>query len=156
MSQNLISASLPAADAAEIKQLLTSIQTKMPFLVNIQSDEVLSFPKVGNSLKPFIDLACETVKTHPEILPGVFDKEEFIRDNDLFNTLRPLQTIISELSEALNKTTMAAGSDSMVAALEVYAAVKQHKDKVPGLAVIADQMADFFVKTKAKTSSTAK
>jgi len=44
----------------------------------------------------------------------------------------------------------------MVAALEVYAAVKQNKDKVPGLAVVADQMAEFFAKTKTKTISAAK
>ena len=45
---------------------------------------------------------------------------------------------------------MAVGSDTLLASLDVYGAVKQNKDKVPGLAVVADKMAVFFKKSKAK------
>ena len=38
----------------------------------------------------------------------------------------------------------------MVASLEVYSAVKQNKDKVPGLAYTADEMAVFFKKSRQK------
>ena len=38
----------------------------------------------------------------------------------------------------------------MAGALEVYAAVKQNRDKVPGLNVVADEMAEFFKKAKKK------
>jgi hypothetical protein len=63
---------------------------------------------------------------------------------------------INQLAEGLQKTYYAVVSDAMVASLDVYSAVKQSKDKVSGLNVIADDMAIFFKKSKAKTESTAK
>ena len=50
------------------------------------------------------------------------------------------------------KTVMAVGSDTLKGAREVYAAVKQHKDKVPGLSAVYDEMSAFFKKNKIKTT----
>jgi hypothetical protein len=38
----------------------------------------------------------------------------------------------------------------MAQSLEIYSAVKQNRDKIPGLNVIADEMSSFFKKTKTK------
>ncbi len=151
MNQNLISATLSAADATEIQQNLAAAKAKLNFLLSLQTNDVATLFKVGNAYLPFIDLAYQTVIAHPEILSGIFDKDEFTRDYNLLNTLRPIFNQINELAESIQKTFIAVGSDTLVAALEVYSAVKQNKDKVPGLAVAADEMALFFKKTKAKT-----
>jgi hypothetical protein len=94
------------------------------------------------------------VDEHPEILPAVFDVVEFKKDYQLFKTLTPILTQINELAEGLQKTSYAVGSDALVAALEVYAAVKQNKDKVSGLNATADELAVFFKKSKAKSTDT--
>lgn len=47
----------------------------------------------------------------------------------------------------------AINSDALVAGLEVYAIVKQNRDKVPGLNVTADEMAEFFQKPARKSAS---
>jgi hypothetical protein len=86
---------------------------------------------------------------HPEILPPVFDKAEFLKDYALLIALRPILNQINELAESMQKTFTAVGSDSLVEALEVYAIVKQNKDKAPGLSVISDEMGVFFKKAKA-------
>ena len=150
MSQNLISATLLAQDASEVQQLLTDAKAKLSFLLSLQTDDVITLFKVGNVYLPFIDLAYQTTIAHPEILPGVFDKDEFIRDYMLLSALRPIFNQMKELLESLQKTFMAVGSDAMIEALEVYSAVKQNKDKVPGLAATAEQTAVFFKKSKAK------
>jgi hypothetical protein len=150
MTQNLISATLSATDAAEVTQNLNAAKAKMPFLSAMQATDVSTLFKVGNAFLPFIDQVYQVVTTHPEILPPVFDKEEFLRDYALFNTLRPILNQANELAEALQKTYTALGSDALMAALEVYAAVKLHKDKVPGLKVVNDDMALFFKRTKTK------
>ena len=93
---------------------------------------------------------------HPEIIPPVFNQEEFIQDYNLLSTLRPIFTQINELAESIQKTFTAVGSDALVAALEIYSAVKQNKNKVPGLAATADEMAVFFKKSKAKASTATK
>jgi hypothetical protein len=38
----------------------------------------------------------------------------------------------------------------MMETLDVYSAVKQNANKVPGLKVVADEMASFFAKPKRK------
>jgi len=154
MAQNLISASLPAADAAEVSLNLANAKSKLNFLLSLQTEDVVTLFKVGNAYLPFLDRVYQVVDEHPEILPAVFDVVEFKKDYQLFKTLIPIQTQINELAEGLQKTSYAVGSDALVAALEVYAAVKQHKDKVPGLNATADELAVFFKKSKAKSTDT--
>lgn len=155
MAQNLISATLSATEAAEVLQSLATVKTKMPFLSALQKTDVSGLFKVGNAFLPFIDKIYQVVITHPEILPAIFDKEEFLRDYELLNTIRPIYNQINELAEGIQKTFTAVGSDTLVASLEVYASVKQNKDKVPGLSVISDEMAVFFKKAKAKPDASA-
>ncbi len=156
MAQNLISASLSAAEAAEVLQSLNDVKTKMPFLSTLQKTDVSSLFKVGNAYLPFIDKIYQVVTTHPEILPAIFDKDEFLRDYELFNTIRPIYNQINELAEGIQKTFTAVGSDTLVAALEVYASVKQNKDKVVGLSVMNDEMAVFFKRARTKTDAATK
>ena len=148
MSQNLISATLSSADAAQVQEDLADIKSKLSFLLSLAPSDVQGLMKVGNTFIPFLDLANQTVINHPEILPGVFDKEEFLRDYALFNALRPIVNQINELAESIQKTYIAVGSDTITASLDVYAAVKQNKDKVPGLEFTSSQMAEYFKKTK--------
>jgi len=150
MSQNLISASLPAEDATEILQHLTDIKAKLNFLLSLQTSDIVSMFKVGNAYLPFVDQAYQAVIAHPEILPPVFDKEEFLKDYALLSTMRPIVSQINELTESLQKTFTAVGSDTITESLDVYDYVKQNKDKVPGLNVMADEMAKFFKKSKMK------
>mgnify|MGYP001810422100 CR=1 FL=1 len=155
MSQNLISASLPAEDAADVQQNLAAAKAKLGFLLSLQTEDVVTLFKVGNAYLPFIDKAYQTMVAHPEIIPPVFNQEEFIQDYNLLSTLRPIFTQINELAESIQKTFTAVGSDALVASLEIYSTVKQNKDKVPGLASTADEMAVFFKKSKAKTTTPA-
>ena len=62
-----------------------------------------------------MDKIHQVVETHPEILPAVFDKEEFMKDYELFNKLRPVYNLMNELAEGLQKTFTAVGSDTLVA-----------------------------------------
>ena len=150
MSQNLISATFPAEDAADVQQNLAAAKAKLSFLLSLQTEDVVTLFKAGNAYLPFIDKAYQTMQAHPEIIPPVFNQEEFAQDYNLLSTLRPIFTQVDELAEGVRKTFIAVGSDALVAALEVYSAVKQNKDKVPGLASTADEMAVFFKRSKTK------
>lgn len=153
MSQNLISAALSAEDAAAVQESLATAKEKLGFLLSLQTEDVVTLFKAGNAYLPFIDKAYQTMLAHPEILPPVFNQEEFAQDYNLLNSLRPIFTQIDELAESIRKTFTAVGSDSLVSALEIYSAVKQNKDKVPGLAATAAEMAVFFKKTKTKATT---
>jgi hypothetical protein len=153
MAQNLISATLSAEDSAAVQQNLKEAKKRLSFLVNLQPSDVSSLLKMGNAYFPFIEKAYQVVIAHPEILPGVFDRDEFIRDYNLLLQIRPILNQINELAESIQKTNIAVGNDLMVGALNVYSAVKQNKDKVPGLAVTANELSEFFKKSKAKTKA---
>ncbi|WP_129595423.1 hypothetical protein [Seramator thermalis] len=152
MDQNLISGTLTPDDVQACKDALDVLFTKMPFLSAMQNVDVSRFFKVGTAYQPLLDLAMQVVETHPEILPLIFDKEEFMRDSELYAALEPLSMRVSELHTGLDKTVMAVGSDTLKGAREVYAAVKQHKNKVPGLSAVYDEMSAFFKKNKIKTT----
>lgn len=156
MAQNLISAVLPANDVTEILQNLAAIKAKMPFLSALQATDVSSLIKLGNAYRPFIDKVYQVVVTHPEILSPVFNKEEFLKDYELFKTMTPVLTQIEELAEGARKTQIALGSDLMSAGLEVYAVVKLNKDKVSGLSATHDELGIHFRKTKMKTDTSGK
>lgn len=148
MSQNLISATLPAADAAQVQLKLNEIKEKLGFLLSLQTSDIQGIIKLGNAYTPFINLINQTVAQHPEILPAVFNKEEFARDYELLKTLQPLLNQINELAESLQKTVYAIGSDVLVASLDVYSSVKQHKNKVPGLKATSDELGVFFKRVR--------
>lgn len=76
--------------------------------------------------------------------------EEFKKDYLLYKDFAPIASRISELAESAQKTVMALSSDTMVETLDIYRAVKQNADRVPGLKVVADDMAVFFAKPKRK------
>lgn len=155
MAQNLITATLSADDAAEVQLKLKEAKEKLGFLLSLQASDISGIVKLGNAYLPFIDIVNRTVNEHPEILPSVFDKEEYSKDYALLNSLRPIVEQLNELAESVQKTFYAVGSDVLVASLDVYSLVKQQKDKVPGLKATADEMAAFFKKAKAtKAEST--
>ena len=153
MAQNLISATLLAEDATAVQENLSEAKSRLGFLLSLQTEDMATLFKVGNAYVPFIEKAYQAMVAHPEIIPPVFNKDEFIQDYNLLVSLRPIYNQINELAESIQKTFQAVGSDSLISALEVYSAVKQNKDKVPGLAITADEMAVFFKKSKAKSNT---
>ncbi len=151
MDLNLISATLSPEDEQAVREALATLKSKLPFFTSMQNADVSSVFKVGTNYQPFLDLAKQVVESHPQILPAVFNKEEFANDYRLYRALQPLANEIAQLNEGAKKSIIASGSDTIDAALEVYAAVRQHKDKVPGLSVIYTDMADFFKRGRRKS-----
>lgn len=152
MYQNLITGTLVAEDQKVVNDAISVLNEKMPFLLAMQNVDVSKFFKPGNAYQPLLDLALQTAEAHPEILPPVFDAKEFKKDGELYAVLAPIAMRIAELHTGMQKTQIAVGSDTLKGALEVYAAVKQHKNKVPGLSAVYDEMREFFRKNKIKTT----
>jgi hypothetical protein len=155
-AQNLVSASIAPETKTDILAKLADIKSKLGFLLTLQPDEVKALFKAGNGFAPFVEKAYNAAVSHPNILPPVFDSAEFQKDFQLSKDLVAINDLVSELRESLGNTLLAVNSDALTEALEVYSAVKQNRDKVPGLNVVADEMAEFFKKTRKKAPTTAK
>ncbi len=147
-AQNLASGTVTPETIASVTESIAAIKAGLPMLVILQPKQKKEFVKVGNTYLPFIEMGYETVRDHPNIMPGVFDVEEFKRDYQLAKDLVPILNQLSELTESVEDTIFAANSDAMSAALEIYAAVQSNKDKIPGMDTMAGKMAGFFKKTR--------
>jgi len=144
--QNLVSSSIAAETKEEILKLVAQIKGKLDFLLTLQVDERNGLLKAGKELIPFLDLCHTVTKSHPEILSGVFDAQEFDRDYQLSKDLGVIADAIRELNEAVNHTLTAARSDALVAGLDVYSASKLNRDRIPGLGGVVDTMGQYFWK----------
>lgn len=151
MEQNLISAELTAEQVTTINQSLNAAKALLPFLLTLTPDEKQAIPKLGNALKPLVDKAAAAATQYPQIFSGTFNREEFLKDYALLQQLEPVAAVLNPLHSALEDTLMAVGSDSLVAALGVYAAVQANKAKVPGFDTLADQMKIFFPRSRKTT-----
>ena len=144
MEQDLVSAEFSAEDLTVLNTSLTAMKGKLPFLLSLSAQEKKSLFKVEENYKPFIQLAFQAVDAHPEIMPQVFNTAEFKKDYNLFYSLEPVRIQLNELAVALDDTVTAAGSDTLIASLEIYNSVKDNAAKVPGLQAIYDEMKQYF------------
>ncbi len=149
MEQNLINAELPAADAAIIDTAIETIKSKTNFSISLTPEEKSGLVKMGNVFRQPVLISINVLAEHPEIMPGTFDIAQFKKDYNLALALQPISQKLHVLLQAIDDTIMAAESDSVAAMLEVYGEVKTHKDRIPGLSAIYDEMKSFFPRKKA-------
>ena len=154
--QNLVSASIASETKDEILREIADIRTKLGFLLNLQSSEVASLVKAGKEFIPFIDGCHSVAKAHPEILSGVFDKQEFDRDFQLSRDLGEVAEALGQLNEGVAHTLTAIRSDALMAAFDIYSAVKMNKSRVPGLNSVADNLGRYFQKSPRASAALAK
>ncbi len=152
-SQNMVSASISPDTLSDIMTKLDEIRATLGFLVSISPQDVKSIFKAGNAYAPFLDKAYSTAEAYPQIMPAVFDIEEFKRDYQLSSDIAAVAEKVRALSESLDRTLMAVNSDTMSAALEVYSAAKMNREKIPGLNVAIEEMGVFFKRSRKKSSS---
>ncbi|MES9815950.1 MAG: hypothetical protein ABW155_04810 [Candidatus Thiodiazotropha sp.] len=123
MSQNLISAEFTADEQAAALAAIQQLQS-LPFLIGLSNGEKRKLNKMGDKSLAFVDRALGIARQNPEMLPGSFDLEELERDVSLYHAMLPIKIALSKLSELIDSTMMAVGSDAYNAALEVYAFAK--------------------------------
>lgn len=153
--QNLVSATIAPETKAEILKSLADVRGKLDFLLSLRGAEVSALFKAGKEMVPFVDACHDVVQSSPEILSGVFNRAEFDRDWQLSRDLAQITEAVTGLSQALTDTLVAVRSDTLVAALDVYAAVKAHRTKVPGLGATADNLGRYFARRSRPTDAKA-
>ena len=150
----MVSASLSAEVKADVLHSIADVRSKLNFLLNLQTEDVTGMIKAGKEMLHFLDACHDVAANHPEILSPIFNRAEYDRDYQLARDLAPVADAVYQLWEALNHTLTAARSDTLVASLDVYAAGKLNRDKVPSLNSVMDRLATYF--KRAPRSAVAK
>ncbi|MBD2299246.1 hypothetical protein H6G80_18505 [Nostoc sp. FACHB-87] len=155
MAYQNITASLSPEDIQEIKAAFATIQAKLPFLVTLSAEERRKLFKMGDKRLSFVNTSLIAAQSNRDILPASFDLEEFVRDYQLATNLTELLIGLRQLTEQVDDTLMAVGSEAMSSSLTVYDYVKTAAKKTPGLKTIAEQMGEKFKAIKSKPAKPA-
>ncbi|MBF2004755.1 MAG: hypothetical protein IGS49_04640 [Chlorogloeopsis fritschii C42_A2020_084] len=152
MAYQNINATLSEKDIQEIKAALQTIQQKLPFLITLSSQERRKLFKMGDKSLAFVNNSLTAAQSNRDILPASFDVEEFVRDYQLANSLTELLLGLRQLTEKVDDTLLAVGSEAMSSSLTVYDYVKTAAKKTPGLKTLAEQLGDRFKAIKNKST----
>ncbi|WP_193195424.1 hypothetical protein [Nostoc sp. MG11] len=144
MAYQNIAASLSPQDIKEIKAALQTVQQKMPFLITLSTEERRKLVKMGDKSLAFVNNSITAAQSNREILPSTFDVEELVQDYQLAATLTELLISMQQLTEQVDDTLMAVGSEAMTSSLTVYDYVKTASKKTPGLKTVAEQLGERF------------
>jgi hypothetical protein len=122
--QNLISATAADATITAAIQSINDAKSSFPFLINLSADERKKFRKMGPKSVDYVNDNLTGANQFPNSLPSDFPIAEFAKDVTLINKLYPLLVAAQALTEGLNDTILALGSDAMKEGDEVYGFLK--------------------------------
>lgn len=147
-----INVTISETDLQEIKHAIATIQQKMPFLITLSADERKRLYKMGDKRLAFVQNSFNAAQSNQNILPASFDLEGFTNDYRLATSLTELMMLLRQLTEQVDDTLMAVGSEAMSSSLTVYDYVKTAAKKTPGLKGISEQLGGLFKAIKSKGS----
>jgi hypothetical protein len=150
MAYQNIAATLSPQDIQEIKAALQTVQKKMPFLITLSTEERRKLVKMGDKSLAFVNNSVTAAQSNREILPATFDVEELVRDYQLASALTELLISMQQLTEQVDDTLMAVGSEAMTSSLTVYDYVKTASKRTPGLKTVAEQLGERFKAIKGR------
>jgi hypothetical protein len=124
MNTDLINGELLPEQQQAILQAITDIQAKLPFMIDLTTDDRRSIPKMGDRSRAFVDQSLVVAMQNQAILPRSFDVTLFQRDVALVRQLEPVVLALRQLMKHVEDTYLAAGSDAYSNALLVYQVAK--------------------------------
>ncbi len=140
-----ISASLTQADQTTILGALAQINALLTFIVNLTQEERQVMLKMGDKSEAFVNNSLTYAQQNPNLIPPYLNITEMQSDMALIGMLSPIFNTVKQLSEKLDDTVMALGSESFYAALTFYNTVKNAaKVNVPGTDAIYQDLKSRF------------
>ena len=144
-NDNKISASISAQDMTDIMAAFATIKAKLPFLVNLTTQERRSLPTVGTERGGMMESFDSEMGLHPELVPTFVDVPELNIDRALYTQLETLKSCAREICEGIEDTQQVVGSDIYLAYLSFYNNVKQAaKRAIVGADAIYQNLRRFF------------
>ncbi len=154
MADNRISANLSATDRLAVMDAIATIRQKLPFLIDLTTEERKALPKLGDKSRAFVTKALEVGTQNPDFLPRSFDLDEMRRDIELFEALYPILLSLTQLQELVDDTAVAVGSEAYAAGLMVYNYAKA-SGKGTGLDSMVDDLGRRFARKTKKVPAKA-
>ena len=122
---NRISASLSDTDLQDIINAAATIRSRLPFLLNLTTEDRMMLPKMGDKSIGFDEKCATFMDSLPTLVPGFVDTDEVKKDRALRNKLSGVAAELNSLASSLNDTLMVVSSEIWMANLAFYQNVRQ-------------------------------
>jgi hypothetical protein len=142
---NRVSAVLSAEDITAVNTAIGSINSKLPFLVDLSADEIKALPRFGDKSIAFVNKALELALQNDEFLPRSFNVDEFKKDVELYTKLYSILQPLRGLLEKVEDTYLEVGAEAYSAALVVYNSAKNSRQELTGLESVLDDLGKRFI-----------
>lgn len=145
MPENRVSAVLTAEDLDAIQGSIAAIKERLPFLIDLSSEERTTMLKMGDRSRAFVEKMMDVIDQNPEFLPRSFDEEEMRKDVELLLKLYPVSLALVQLQDLVNDTLMLVGSEAYASALVAYRYAKD-AELGTGLEQVVDDLGRRFAR----------
>ena len=141
LSNNRLNTTATAAQIAAVKTALQTINTNLPFLIGLTTDERIALPAINVNNKAFTEDAINAAANNTALIPSYVNVPNMQNDLSLFIQLDEIILLVKQLLERLEDTQMLAGSEAYTSALAVYRLISSAADAgVPGADAINAQL----------------
>jgi len=124
-NDNRVSASILPADITAILAAITTIRTKLPFLIAVGAQERLELPKLGEKTIGFHEKITAYMVSNPEFIPPFVLPVEVGKDISLRDQIHQFLPQLLELVSLITGTEMVVGSEIYMADLAYYQSVRE-------------------------------
>jgi hypothetical protein len=115
---------LSAADQEAILAAVGTIRQKLPFLIDLSTEERKSLVALGGKTLGFAKQAFEIAAQNPGILPAAVSVDQLRNTERLYEILSAIKLAVDQLQKQVDDTTMQVGSDAYATARSIYSCAK--------------------------------
>lgn len=149
--QSLKNAELTSEAVAQINTKLEEIRGLIPFAVGLSAGEKMSNPALGSRRTKFVEVAVESARQYPEMLPAFLDATTFEGEYGLYKNLFTVHVAVQQLDRLVADTMHLAGNQVLAGAREFYNTVKRASESnVPGATAVKANLQIHYTQGKSK------
>jgi hypothetical protein len=150
------SRSLSLQDREAIMNAIATIQTTMPYLIDLTQEDRKALPKLGDGSVAFVRKATELAGQNSDFLPRSFDVGAMKQNFELWEQMAGVMLALNQLQELMDDTFVAAGSKAFTDALMVYQYAKAVADTGTLESSVVEMGQRFARKSRKKDGATEK
>jgi hypothetical protein len=109
--ENRISAVLSDADLDAVRDAVTLIRGKLPFMVNLDAADRKNKRKTGTKREGYVVDVYNATNAHSDAIPDSFSIAEWTKDENLNTKMKEVFSLLGGLSESANDTLLQLGSE---------------------------------------------
>jgi hypothetical protein len=160
MAYSNISAVITAEDKAAVQAAIQTLKAKLPFLVNLNPQERIKLRKMGAVRTSYVQDVYQAAVNNTGVIPSDINLTEYGKDVALLKDMEDILSWLLPVTEGIEITTMAIGSELMKQSDACYGylkvAAKKSTNQALGETVkkITDQLKHVKNQSKGNNTST--